>query len=72
VTRNTELSRREVEVAVLVAEGLTNKEIAARLSLTISTVKTHVEHALRKCFARNRAHLAAKYRRPYRWLEAPY
>jgi non-specific serine/threonine protein kinase len=39
---------REQEVAVLVARGLTNRQIAARLVVAERTVATHVEHILDK------------------------
>jgi len=42
------LSRRERELMLLLREGLTNKEIAARLHLSEQTVKNHVHHILRK------------------------
>lgn len=42
------LSPREIDVARLVAEGLSNKEIADRLVLSIRTVEGHVAHTLRK------------------------
>jgi len=42
------LSRREREVAVLVARGCSNPEIAAALTITVRTAAAHVEHILRK------------------------
>ena len=42
------LSRRERELMLLLREGLTNKQIAARLHLSEQTVKNHVHHILRK------------------------
>ncbi len=42
------LSRRELEVATLVAEHLTNREIAARLVLSPKTVERHMEHIFAK------------------------
>lgn len=52
------LTPREREVAVLVAEGLTNAEIAQRLTLVEGTVANHVEHALRKLRLRSRTQVA--------------
>ncbi len=49
------LTRREIEVLGLLAEGLANKEIAARLSFSTHTAKFHVESVLRKLDAANRA-----------------
>lgn len=48
------LSRREQEIAELLRERLTNKEIALRLNLSEQTVKNHVHHTLRKIGAPNR------------------
>lgn len=42
------LTRREFEVASLVADGLTNREIAEKLTISARTVDTHVTHILRK------------------------
>ncbi len=53
------LSSREREVAALVAQGLTTKEIAESLFLSVSTVKGHLKEIFRKCGVRNRAELAA-------------
>ena len=46
---------REVEVLALIAEGLTNAEIAGRLVVSGATVKTHVNHIFAKTGARDRA-----------------
>ena len=54
-----DLSQREVEVIRLLAQGLGNKEIAAALSISENTVKTHVRHILDKLGLRNRAEAAA-------------
>jgi DNA-binding CsgD family transcriptional regulator len=42
------LSAREQDVARLLAAGLADKEIAQRLSISITTVRTHIDHAFRK------------------------
>jgi DNA-binding NarL/FixJ family response regulator len=44
----TDLTRREQEVLVLVAQGLTDKEIASRLSISLYTVKSHLRNILSK------------------------
>ncbi len=53
------LAPREREVATLIAEGKTNREIAAHLSITESTAETHVQHILNKLGFNSRAQIAA-------------
>jgi DNA-binding CsgD family transcriptional regulator/GAF domain-containing protein len=62
------LSRREIEVMELLAEGATNKVIAERLVVADSTAKAHVAQILRKLGARNRAEAVKQY---VRLLYAP-
>ena len=57
------LTAREREIADLLALGLTNKEIAARLFLGVSTVKNHVHNLLRKLDASSRVDAVARMRR---------
>ncbi|MCP3803412.1 LuxR C-terminal-related transcriptional regulator [Allokutzneria sp. A3M-2-11 16] len=52
------LTERELEVVTLVAEGLTNREIAARLRLSPSTVATHLNHVRDKVGKRSRIQIA--------------
>jgi NarL family two-component system response regulator LiaR len=52
------LSERELEVVRLVAEGLSNKEISARLSLSDKTVKNHISHILAKMSLNARTQVA--------------
>ena len=53
------LSKREVEVAVLLVEGLTNREIGERLYISERTVANHVQSVLNKTGSGNRAEAAA-------------
>jgi non-specific serine/threonine protein kinase len=57
--RTTTLTRREREVADLVAEGLSNKEIAARLVISPRTAETHVERILTKLGFTSRTQIVA-------------
>jgi DNA-binding CsgD family transcriptional regulator len=50
-----ELSERELEVARLVASGLSNPAIASALFISVATVKTHVSHILAKLSLDSRA-----------------
>jgi len=52
-----ELSDREVDVLALIAEGLTNAEIAERLYVSVRTVETHRAHIHQKLNVRTRAEL---------------
>jgi non-specific serine/threonine protein kinase len=53
------LTHREAEVAALAARGLTNREIAAQLFLSVRTVEVHVDHVLTKLGFHTRSQLAA-------------
>jgi DNA-binding NarL/FixJ family response regulator len=57
-----QLTAREREIVALVDEGLSNKEIALRLSIELSTVKNHVHNVLEKLGARGRSEAAARLR----------
>ena len=52
------LTAREREVAALVAQGLTNREIAGRLYLSERTAQNHVQHILTKLGLPNRGQIA--------------
>ncbi|MGO4681064.1 response regulator [Microbacterium sp. 2MCAF23] len=58
-----ELTAREQEVLALVAEGLSNREIAVRLFVTEATVKTHIVHLLDKLGAESRTGAVSEARR---------
>ena len=63
----TELSDREEEVVRLIAEGYSNKQIAARLSLSVKTVETYKARSLEKLGLRDRIYLV-RYARRQGWL----
>jgi DNA-binding NarL/FixJ family response regulator len=56
---NEQLSKRELDVLQLVASGLSNREIAARLVITVGTVKKHIEHIYSKFDAHSRIQVVA-------------
>ena len=58
-----QLSAREMEILALLAEGCPNKEIAARLSISNATVRTHLMHIYEKLHVRCRTEAAARYLR---------
>ena len=53
------LSEREREIARLIADGISNREVAQRLFIAENTVKVHVKNILKKLELRNRQQLAA-------------
>jgi DNA-binding CsgD family transcriptional regulator len=53
------LTPTELEVVALVAEGLTNPQIARRMFISRTTVKTHLSHIFTKLRVTRRAELAA-------------
>jgi DNA-binding CsgD family transcriptional regulator len=58
-----QLTRRELEVLLLMAEGATNASIADRLFISPDTAKSHVKNILRKLGAANRAEAVSRYLR---------
>jgi DNA-binding CsgD family transcriptional regulator len=59
-TASEELSRRELEVVAFVTEGLTNRQIAERLSISARTVQSHIRRTMAKTGARSRTQLAVR------------
>ena len=59
----TLLTRRETDVAILVGEGLTNREVARRLAISEWTVVNHMRHIMRKLDCTSRVQIA-------RWVSA--
>jgi DNA-binding CsgD family transcriptional regulator len=57
----SQLTETEDQVAELVASGLTNREVAARLFLSLSTVESNLRRAYRKLGVRSRAELSHKF-----------
>ncbi|MFL6100109.1 MAG: ATP-binding protein [Actinomycetales bacterium] len=58
VTTTENLTPQERQTAVLVSQGLTNREVAARLFLSPRTIEYHLSHAYQKLGVRSRAELA--------------
>lgn len=52
------LTKREKSVAASVARGLTNKEIAAEMAISVRTVENHISHILEKKRFNNRVEIA--------------
>jgi len=59
VLKAVQLTRRELQVVDLIGEGLSNKEIAARMRVAIHTVKSHVHNVLEKLALHTRLEVAA-------------
>ena len=53
-----ELTPQELQVATLAAAGLSNKEVAARLFLSVKTIEAHLHRTYTKLGVRSRAELA--------------
>ena len=68
VAQGAPLSRREEEVLRLIAQGYINKEIAARLLISIKTVDTHKTRAMEKLGLRSRAEIV-RYALGQGWLQ---
>jgi DNA-binding CsgD family transcriptional regulator len=58
VTTTEHLTPQERQTALLVTQGLTNREVAARLFLSPRTIEYHLSHAYQKLGVRSRSELA--------------
>ncbi|MGA9115556.1 MAG: response regulator transcription factor [Bacteroidota bacterium] len=56
------MTKREREITTLIAEGMSNKEIAQRLNLSTYTVKSHVHNILEKMALHSRLQIATRFR----------
>ena len=65
--KSVKMTSREREVVELIAEGLSNKQIAAHLNLAVDTVKSHVHNILEKLSLHTRLEIAS-----YRHLSGPF
>jgi NarL family two-component system response regulator LiaR len=52
------MTKREREIVVLIAEGMSNKEIAEQINLSIYTVKSHIHNILEKLALHSRLEIA--------------
>jgi DNA-binding NarL/FixJ family response regulator len=59
--REAPLTEREKEILQFLSQGYSNKEIAAKLEVSVSTVRTHIEHIYEKLHVHCRTEAAAKY-----------
>lgn len=58
---NFELSPKEIQILVLLAKGMLNKEIAAQLKISVNTVKNHLQNIYIKLGVQNRSEAIIKY-----------
>ena len=58
-----ELSKRELEIMRLLAQGHSNQEIATKLFVSLSTVKTHIQHLFEKLDVKRRTQAVEKAKR---------
>ena len=57
-----DLTEKEKEIALMIADGLSNKEIAQHMKIAISTVKGHIHHIFEKVDVSDRVSLALKFK----------
>lgn len=60
VVQSVRMTKREREIIELIAEGLSNKEIAKKLNLSVYTVKSHVHNILEKMSLNTRVQIAVR------------
>ena len=58
-----ELSKRELEILILLAQGHSNREIAAKLFVSLSTIKTHIQNLFEKLDVKRRIQAVEKAKR---------
>lgn len=56
-----ELSKRELEIIILIANGFSDKEISKKLKISTRTIQTYVIRICSKLEARNRSHAVTKF-----------
>ena len=55
------LTRRELEILELLAEGISNKEIATRIGISFETVRTHLGHIYEKLHVQGRTEAVTRF-----------
>ena len=68
--RTADLTSRELEIVHCIAQNLSNKQIAKRLSISLHTVKNHVHNIVEKLHVTNRCE-AVEHARRQHWLKRP-
>jgi len=58
----SDLTEKEKEIALMIADGLSNKEIATKMKIALSTVKGHIHHIFEKVGISDRVSLALKFK----------
>ena len=58
----SDLTEKEKEISLMVADGLSNKEIAQKMKIALSTVKGHLHHIFEKTGVSDRISLALKFK----------
>ncbi|TDQ11547.1 response regulator [Pedobacter metabolipauper] len=61
INAEAELSSREVEIIALIRQGMSNKEVADKLFISLDTIKYHIKNIYRKLQISNRSELILRY-----------